>query len=226
MARHHRPLRQPGPGRITSAAASFGGREALVSCRGGRSARPIRGVLAAAGRRVPATIGATTHLFIRVADRPFDDNHRLLAYIAPNYSAKERATLPREQRSTFNLDLVAAGWAAPFIIYPSIPGEPDLPLFLAAGEKAMKEQRGIWRSATTLLAYEYRAMEKLHRITKKKVEGHDFGAGEEFSWRERYCVDMRNRVLHGPEDYFHVDPIYRLWLWPQELPAISRACWR
>jgi hypothetical protein len=87
----------------------------------------------------------------------------------------------------------------------------------------MKEKRGIWNSPTTLLAYEYRAMEKLHRITKKKVEGHDFRAGEEFSWRQRYCVDMRNRVLHGPEDYFQVDPIYRLWLWPQDVSeAVAR----
>jgi hypothetical protein len=37
--------------------------------------------------------GAT---FIRVADTPFDDNHRLLAYAAPDYSTKERREIPKE----------------------------------------------------------------------------------------------------------------------------------
>ncbi len=46
------------------------------------------------------------NLFIRMADSPFDPNHRLLAYIAPNYSPKELATLSREERATFNLDLI------------------------------------------------------------------------------------------------------------------------
>lgn len=39
----------------------------------------------------------------------------------------------------------------------------------------------------------------------------------------RYCADMRTRVLHGPEDYFRVDPEYRLWFWEQDLnEAVSR----
>lgn len=37
---------------------------------------------------------------------------RLLAYFAPNFTAAERTALSREQRSTFNLDLLTAGWAA------------------------------------------------------------------------------------------------------------------
>ena len=45
----------------------------------------------------------------------------------------------------------------------------------------------------------------------------------ERSWRERYCADMRTRVLHSPEDYFAIEPEYRLWIWPQDLnQAISR----
>ena len=63
------------------------------------------------------------NLFVRTADSPFDNNHQLLAYVAPSFTSAELATLPREQRSTFNLDLVAAGWAAMFVIYPAVPGE-------------------------------------------------------------------------------------------------------
>ena len=37
--------------------------------------------------------GSHRNLSIRVADSPFDDNGRLLAYVAPNDSARERETL-------------------------------------------------------------------------------------------------------------------------------------
>ncbi|MFD4143653.1 MULTISPECIES: nuclease [unclassified Streptomyces] len=164
------------------------------------------------------------NLFIRMADSPFDPNHRLLAYIAPSYSAKELATLSREERATFNLDLVTKGWSPTFIIYPSIPGELDLPIMLAAAEKAVAEKRGIWEKSTTLLAYEYRALEDLFSVTKRKVEGDKkLRPSDLFSWRERYCVDMRTRVLHGPEDWFRVDPVYRLFLWPWDVSeAVGR----
>jgi hypothetical protein len=144
------------------------------------------------------------------SDSPFDNNNRLLAYVAPNYSAAERRAMPRKDRSTFNLDLVEHGWAVPFVIYPSVPGELDLPLLVDAAATARTASRGIWAQDATLLAYEYRAMEKLFRITKKIVAGDDMPAGEAHSWRERYCVDMRTRTLHGPEDYFDTPPEYRL----------------
>ncbi|MFF3323825.1 nuclease [Streptomyces sp. NPDC002889] len=164
------------------------------------------------------------NLFIRIADSPFDPNHRLLAYIAPAYTAKELAALSREQRATFNLDLVTAGWSPTFIIYPSVPGELDLPILLSAAEKAMAGQRGIWEEPSTLLAYEYRALEDLYAVTKRKVEGDKkLKPSDLFSWRERYCVDMRTRMLHGPEDWFRVDPVYRLWLWPRDVSeAVGR----
>jgi hypothetical protein len=152
-----------------------------------------------------------------MADSPFDDNGRLLAYVAPNYTEKERRTLTRQQRATFNLDLVEAGHAAPFAIYPSIPGELDLPLLLAAASAAVAEPRGIWANAETLFAYEYRAMEKLFPVTRKLVNNQPLKPGGDRSWRERYCVDLRSRSLHGPEDYFGIAPEYRLWIWPRDL---------
>lgn len=167
--------------------------------------------------------GTNRNIFIRVADSPFDNNNRLLAYIAPDYTEKERRAIPRDKRPTFNLDLVASGWAAPFVIYPAIPGALDLPLLIQAAAAARTAGLGIWADPNTLLAYEYRAMEKLHRITQKKVNNQRLDPGEEFSWRERYCVDMRTRTLHGPEDYFGVHPEYRLWIWPKDVhDAVGR----
>ena len=122
-----------------------------------------------AATRLGRPDGSQRNLFVRTADSPFDDNHRLLAYVAPSFSAKELATLSREQRSTFNLDLVAAGWAAPFVIYPAVPGELDLPLLVDAAATARAGGLGIWADPDTLLAYEYRAMEKLFTVTEKIV---------------------------------------------------------
>jgi endonuclease YncB( thermonuclease family) len=177
-----------------------------------------------AEERLTRPDGSKRNLFIRMdSDSPFDDNGRLLAYVAPNFSAAERANLTRDQRATFNLDMVRKGWAAPFVIYPAIPGELDLPLFLEAAEEAMAEPRGIWTDPDTLLAYEYRSLERLFQITKKIVNGQDVSARDRFSWRERYCVDMRTRVLHGPEDYFAIPPHYRLWLWQRDVQdAVGR----
>ena len=167
--------------------------------------------------------GSKRRLFVRMADSPFDDNGRLLAYVAPNYTEKERQAMTRAQRATFNLELVEAGHAAPFVIYPSIPGELDLPLLLEAAHEAVSAPRGIWGNAETLLAYEYRAMEKLFRVTRKIVNNQPLKPGEARSWRERYCVDMRTRSLHGPEDYLGIAPEYRLWIWPRDLnEAIGR----
>ncbi|EFC83012.1 hypothetical protein [Parafrankia sp. EUN1f] len=176
-------------------------------------------------KRLTKPNGSRRNLFIRAAQPPFDTNSRLLAYVAPDYTEAERRNLTREQRATFNLDLIAAGWAAPFVIYPSIPGELDLPLLLEAATAAADPQapKGIWANPHTLLAYEYRAVEKLYRVTKKKVDGESLRAGEATSWRERYCADMRTRLLHGPEDYFTIPPQYRLWFWPQDVTeAIGR----
>jgi endonuclease YncB( thermonuclease family) len=167
--------------------------------------------------------GTRRNLFLRTADAPFDTAHRMLAYVAPSFSAAELESLSRLERSTFNLDLVRAGWAATFVLYPSVPGERDLPLLVSAAAAARLGGLGMWAEPDVLLAYEYRAMEKLHAITRRIAEGADLPGSERFAWRERYCVDLRSRVLHGPEDYVGIPPEYRLWLWRADVPdAISR----
>lgn len=177
-----------------------------------------------AEERLTRPDGSKRNLYIRMdSASPFDDNGRLLAYVAPNFSAAELSKLPRDERSTFNLDMIRKGWAAPFLIYPAIPGELDLPQLIEAADEAMTEPRGIWSDPDTLLAYEYRSMERLFDITKKIVGGQDLSSREAFAWRERYCVDMRDRTLHGPEDYFPIPAHYRLWLWQQDVQeAVGR----
>ena len=94
------------------------------------------------------------------------------------------------------------GWPCRSLCHlPLGPGELDLPLLLAAASAAVGEPRGTWANAETLLAYEYRAAEKLFRVTRKLVNNQPLKPGEARSWRERYCVDLRTRSLHGPEDY-------------------------
>ncbi len=157
------------------------------------------------------------NLFVRTADTPFDNYNRLLAYVAPSYSSRELADLTRKQRATFNLDLVESGWAAPFIVFPNIPGELDLPVFLEAAVDAQDAGRGQYADPLSLPAFEYRMCEKLHRISKKIAAGEKLSAKETRAWRSRYVADMRDRSLHGPESYMAVPMPYRIWIWPQDV---------
>jgi hypothetical protein len=83
------------------------------------------------------------------------------------------------------------------------------------------------RSAATRQAgsrnIEYRALEKRFGITRRIVGGETVAGGARMAWRERYCVDMRTRMLHGPEDYFEVLPEYRLCCGPEDVgEAVGR----
>lgn len=75
--------------------------------------------------------------------------------------------------------------------------------------------RGIWADPETLLPHEYRAVERLCAITETIVAG-DRPPDPDI-WRVRYCADIRTRVLHDPEDYLHIPPSDRLWLWPADV---------
>lgn len=166
--------------------------------------------------------GKQRNLFVRTADSPFDHYGRLLAYVAPSYSARERKMMTRRQRATFNLDMIESGWAAPFIIFPSIPGELELPLFLEMAVQARDMKRGQYENPLSLPGYEYRMCEKLFAITRKIVEGASLPYEEQLRWRSRYCADMRSRRLFGPEEYQAIPEPYRLWIWPQDVQqAIS-----
>ena len=157
------------------------------------------------------------NLFIMASKiAPFDNYNRLLALVAPSYTEEERAKMTRKERATFNLELVGSGWAAPFIIYPNIPGERDLPLAVEAAVTAETEGLGQYSNALSMPAYEYRMCEKLYDVTAKIKAGMDVSERELYGWRTRYVADMRDRRLYGPEDYNKVPQPYRLWFWPSD----------
>lgn len=156
-------------------------------------------------------------LFLRAAELPFDSFGRLLAYVAPSYSQKERQSMTRRERATFNLDLIESGWAAPFVLFPNVPGELDLPLFLEMAVEAKDQQKGQYQEDLSLPGYEYRMCEKLYSVTKKLAAGESLSSREQLDWRSRYCADMRNRKLFDPESYFEIPEPYRLWIWPDDI---------
>ncbi len=158
-------------------------------------------------------------LFIRRAEFPFDNYGRLLAYVAPSYNRKERNKMTRRERATFNFDLIESGWAAPFVIFPNIPGALDLPLYLEAAEGAKDSRKGQYQHKLSMPGYEYRMCEKLYKITKRIVAGDSLSYTERLAWRSRYCADMRNRQLVGPEEYFNIPEPYRLWIWPDDVQS-------
>lgn len=167
--------------------------------------------------------GAMRKMYLRVADQPFDQYGRLLAYIAPTYTKKELLDLSLKERATFNLLLVESGWAATFPIYPSLPKYDDMLLLRDAAETAYETKRGVWADELMLTGYEFRMCIKLFEITKKLVKGEHLSDKERSAWISRYCVDMTTRELVFPEDYHKVKPYNRVFVWPQDIgEAVAR----
>jgi hypothetical protein len=156
--------------------------------------------------------GRKCNLFVRVVDRPFDRYGRLLAYVAPDYSAGERAQMTRRERATFNFLMAESGWAAPFIVYPNIPGESDLPMFREACRAAYDGGKGAWADAHSITGYEFRALERLAAVKKKLDAGNDVGVSERWDWLYRYVADMTTKELCGPQGYSHVKPFDRIFI--------------
>lgn len=182
-----------------------------------QGARAKDGFKEIAQRRLAKPTGGKRPLFLRAADERFDQYGRLLAYVAPSYEPKELATLSRRERSTFNLDLVEAGWAASFVIYPSIPGELDLPLLQQAAQTAIAERRGVWADPKALAGYEYRMIEGLVLLLKKVKAGQTLSSSDRSGWISRYCVDMSTATIFSPQDYFRVDPWNRIFIWRDDV---------
>jgi endonuclease YncB( thermonuclease family) len=167
--------------------------------------------------------GSKRTLFLHTSNQPFDDYGRLLAYIAPTYSAEELAGMTRRERATFNLLMVESGWAASFLIYPSLPTYPDLVLFYDAARTACEAKKGVWGEPLTLTGYEYRMAVKLWEITKKLNKGQKLSTGERFAWISRYAADLSNNQIYYPQDYYRIAPYNRLFIWPRDVnEAVGR----
>ena len=162
-------------------------------------------------------------VFLMSANTPFDSYGRVLAYMAPNYNAEERATLSRHARATFNLLMIENGWAASFPIYPSLPRHSDLIMLQRAGKEALEARRGIWADPLTLTGYEFRMCVKLHTVTKALVEGKKVASAQRTGWIERYCCDMTTREIYYPQDYYRIAPYNRIFLWAADVSdAVAR----
>jgi endonuclease YncB( thermonuclease family) len=126
---------------------------------------------------------------------------RLLAYLAPWFAGPPGDPLPPKdapERRTFNLDMVASGWGALFLIYPSLPRNDDLNLLLEAAEAAWEERRGAWAAfgEDLLLGYEFRAAIKLG---VKKLEDPDAAIAERSDRKQVGVHGDRGRSSY-PED--------------------------
>ncbi|RAY13784.1 hypothetical protein DPM19_19215 [Actinomadura craniellae] len=146
---------------------------------------------------------------------------RMLAYVAPWYEGGNVDPLPPPDdpgRRTFNLDMVASGWGAMFLIYPSLPHDRDLNLLIDEAARAWDGRRGMWAEfgEDLLLAYEYRACVKLG--VAKMEDPAETAAGA----FQRICVDLRNLRVVGPHGYFEVPPSHRLWIWADDFDQASK----
>jgi len=167
--------------------------------------------------------GRKRWVFLRAADQPFDGYGRLLAYMAPSYSAEERAAMSPWERATFNLLMVQSGWAAPFPIYPSIPKYVDLAMLQETAKDAYDNQKGAWADPLMLTGYEFRMCARLYKVTKKLVDGENLSSAERYGWVTRFCVDMTTREIFYPQSYYKVAPYNRIFIWPEDVAeAVGR----
>lgn len=160
--------------------------------------------------------GSKRWVFLRSADQPFDHYGRLLAYMAPSYTAQELASMSYKDRATFNLLMIESGWAAPLPIYPSIPKYYDLVMLQEVAKDACDNQRGAWDDPMTLTGYEFRMCVKLYKVTKKLVDGKKLSSDELYGWISRFCVDMTTREIFFPQNYYKVAPYNRIFVWPED----------
>ncbi|GAB2841189.1 hypothetical protein GCM10022221_45630 [Actinocorallia aurea] len=155
--------------------------------------------------------GTQRKLAVIATGELIEGNGRLLAYTAPWFTTLPPRDDPR--RRTFNLDMVAQGWAVTFIIYPSLPPVDDLNLLLDEADHAWTRRLGVWSEfgEDLLVGYEYRACVKLGsaRLTDpaKAVE----------QAYQRVCVDLRTLTEVGLYGYHAVPVQHRLWIWQDQL---------
>lgn len=161
--------------------------------------------------------GNKREVFLRTGDERFDQYGRLLAYMAPSYSASEREQLAYRERATFNLFMIESGWAASFPIYPSLPKYRDLVLLQEVAQDAVTQRRGAWAEPLMLTGYEFRMCHKLWSVASRLVKGEKVASAARYGWIERYCADMTTQAIYEPQDYFRVPPYNRVFIWPRDV---------
>ena len=79
------------------------------------------------------------------------------------------------------------------------PGRADLPLLIAAAVDASRRNAASGPSRSCFSPTST-APSSGCTTSRGLVAGERVAARDRFAWRERYCADMRDRRLHGPED--------------------------
>ena len=159
--------------------------------------------------------GRERSLFVLAPKQPFDSYHRLLAYLAPQYSKAELGTVEFAQRKTFNLLMLESGWAAPILIYPNLAKNRDLRLMRTGVKEAFEAKKGAWQDENLLLGYEFRACLRLWKAVQDLPSGQNYVSTK--LWLDRYCASMTTLQIHEPADYFRV-PVYdRVFVWAADV---------
>lgn len=140
-----------------------------------------------------------------------DSRGRMLAYITTYFEKKDLPHKGDPQRDTYNLVMVAEGWAAFFPVWPSLPKDPaDFDVIHKAARKAWTSKKGMWKQfgSNLLLPYEYRMLLKMsENKTAKQIISTAF---------QRLCVDLRTMKMVGKFDFYKVPPFDRLWIWEDD----------
>jgi endonuclease YncB( thermonuclease family) len=162
--------------------------------------------------------GGTRRVGVLPSGEIIDTYGRMLAYIAPWFDGPPNDPLPpigSPERNTFNLNMIADGWAAFFPIYPSLPRLRDMQMAVAAAEAAWDGKLGAWYyyGEDVLLGYEYRMCIKLAAAGNAAD-----GITDAF---QRVCVDLRNLQIVGRFGFPAVPASLRLWVWQQDLVAAT-----
>lgn len=169
-------------------------------------------------RRLTRSDGRIRKTAILPSGEIIDGYGRMLAYVAPWYEGPPDDPLPPAnslERRTFNVDMIAAGWAAFFPIYPSLPKLADMRVAVTVAEEAWDRKLGAWETygADVLLGYEFRLCIKL-ATADTATEGLS-GAFQ------RICVDLRTMQNVGMFGFPAVPPSLRLWVWGADVPQAT-----
>lgn len=159
------------------------------------------------------------NVFLQAADQPFDRYGRLLAYVSPSYSKTELAKLGGGRPPSFNYQMVANGWAASFIVYPSIPDYIKLQEWQQAAEDAFTGHKGAWAEPLAITGYEYRMCVRLHEVISLFKAGRTPSRDKRSGWVSRFCADMTTKEVFYPQDYHLVAPYNRIFIEPTQVNA-------
>lgn len=138
-------------------------------------------------------------LFMACGPEVFDRYGRILAYVGPLVPKAERGN--SAPPDTFNLRLLAEGWAAPCVHRANLPKPKDRDLMIAAVQNARKRKLGFWADAGLVLhGYEFRSLCRL-------------AAGEPgftYSITDARTLKNAKPTTYAPTDYIAIPEEYRV----------------